>query len=130
MVSYQPSMNQQTNAHTITTYPTDKEDPYYFNPPLQNNNPIANVMLSVPPPTANNSFRFSGKPLSLLSRLAALPDEEIHKITDAHLIITGKQIQGVNKSAYMATVIGASLILLPLFFMCCDWWKRCTLAAF
>jgi hypothetical protein len=81
-------------------------------------------------PTANNSFRFTGKPLSLISRLTALPDDEVQRITDAHLNVTGKQIQGLNTAAYMATMIGASLIIIPFCFMCCDWWKRCTLPAF
>lgn len=30
----------------------------------------------------------------------------------------------------MCTVIWGSIIILPLCFMCCDWWKRCTYAAY
>lgn len=131
LTPYQAGNNTATNPTGLPTYPRDKEDPYEFNPPVNNTNQRnTDVILSVPPPTANSSFRFNGKPLSLLSRLTALPDEEIQKITDAHLNITGKQIQGVNNGAYMATMIGASLIILPIFFICCDWWKRCTLAAY
>jgi hypothetical protein len=30
----------------------------------------------------------------------------------------------------MCTIIWGSFIILPLFFICCDWWKRCTFPAF
>jgi len=30
----------------------------------------------------------------------------------------------------MCTVIWGGIIILPLFFLCMDWWKRCTFPAF
>lgn len=30
----------------------------------------------------------------------------------------------------MCTTIWGGIIIIPLFFMCMDWWKRCTFAAY
>ena len=30
----------------------------------------------------------------------------------------------------MCTIIWGSIVIFPLFFMCCDWWKKCTYAAY
>lgn len=35
----------------------------------------------------------------------------------------------MNMCSYMCTLIWGSFIILPLFFMCMDWWKRCTFPA-
>lgn len=49
---------------------------------------------------------------------------------DANINVTGSQIQAMNNCSLMCTIIWGSIIILPLFFMCCDWWKRCTYPAF
>jgi len=48
----------------------------------------------------------------------------------ASVTVTGTQIQTMNMLSLMCTVIWGSIILIPIFFMCCDWWKRCTYPAF
>lgn len=30
----------------------------------------------------------------------------------------------------MATVIAGSIIIIPIFFICCSWWKRCVFPAY
>lgn len=42
----------------------------------------------------------------------------------------GSQIQAMNTCSLMCTIIWGSLLIFPLCFMCMDWWKRCTYAAF
>lgn len=112
-----------TPQNTLPQQPLPNRPSAFSFIPLSSNTPVAPVMPTPP----NTTFRFTGKPLSLASRLVAMKDEDLQKITDAHITITGQQIQPVNKAAYMATMLGGSLILIPLFFTCCDWWKRCTL---
>jgi hypothetical protein len=36
------------------------------------------------------------------------------------------EVQAMNMMSYLCTMIWGSLIILPLFFLCMDWWKRCT----
>ena len=36
----------------------------------------------------------------------------------------------MSMASYMCTLIWGSIILFPLFFMCMNWWKRCTYAIF
>jgi hypothetical protein len=91
---------------------------------------MANNMFSGMNSNNPSLFYVSGNALSLQSRVEALSDEALHKIVDANITVTGTQIQSMNMGAYMCTIIGGSFIILPLFFICCDWWKRCTLPAF
>ena len=44
--------------------------------------------------------------------------------------MTGVEIKEMSMMSYMCTLIWGSLIILPLFFMCCGWWKRCTYAVY
>jgi len=36
----------------------------------------------------------------------------------------------MNNVSLMCTAIWGGIIIIPIFFMCCDWWKRCTFPAF
>jgi len=71
-------------------------------------------------------FYFVGTPQSLQARLDNMPDEEINQLLDANITISGIEIQPFNTMSYMCTIIWGSIIILPIFFMCCPWWKRCT----
>ena len=77
-----------------------------------------------------NFFYFAGTSLSLHSRLESLTDEELGKIIDANINVTGVELQETSMTSYMCTLILGSLIVLPLFLMCCNWWKRCTYPAY
>ena len=52
------------------------------------------------------------------------------KFVDAQITVTGQQIQPMSQCSLMCTMIWGSLIIFPLFLMCCDWWKKCTYPAF
>ena len=36
----------------------------------------------------------------------------------------------MNTCALMCTVIWGGIILIPIFFMCCDWWRNCVYPAY
>jgi hypothetical protein len=71
-------------------------------------------------------FYFVGTPQSLQARLDTLSDAEINQMIDANITVTGIEIQPMNMMSYMCTLIWGSIILIPIFFMCMPWWKRCT----
>jgi hypothetical protein len=49
---------------------------------------------------------------------------------DANINVTGVEVQAMNMCSFLCTLIWGSIIILPLFFICMDWWKRCTFPAF
>jgi len=51
-------------------------------------------------------------------------------IQNAQIVITGNQIHEMNTSCMLATIIIGSFIFIPLFFMCCGWWKKIVYPAF
>lgn len=77
-----------------------------------------------------DSFYFSGNALSLQSRIEALADAELHKIVDININVTGTQIQAFNTCSYCWTIATGSIIIIPIFFMCCGWWRKCTYPAY
>ncbi len=39
------------------------------------------------------------------------------------------EVKTISLWSYMCTIIWGSIIIIPLFFLCMDWWKRCTFPA-
>lgn len=75
-------------------------------------------------------YYFSGSAMSLQSRLETMPDNEAEAVIDATITITGVEIKPKNTMCEMCTFIWGSLILLPLFLLCFNPWKRCAYAAY
>jgi hypothetical protein len=44
--------------------------------------------------------------------------------------INGSVIQSFNMCCWITTIIFGSIFVFPLFFICCDWWKRRTFQTF
>jgi hypothetical protein len=40
--------------------------------------------------------------------------------------MTGTILQAFNLCCWITTIIFGSIFVFPLFFICCDWWKRLT----
>ena len=59
-----------------------------------------------------------------------MSDETLHALVDANITITGTQIQEASTASVLCVMIWGSLIILPLFLLCFDPWKRCTYPAF
>jgi hypothetical protein len=77
-----------------------------------------------------NYFFFAGNSLSLQTRLETMTDEEINRMSDASITVTGIEIKPVSMMSLMCTTIWGSILIFPMFFMCCGWWKRCTYAIY
>jgi hypothetical protein len=75
-------------------------------------------------------FMFSGNSLSLQSRLDSLTDADCERFIDANVTTSGVEVQAMSMMSLMCTMIWGSLLIFPLCFMCCSWWKRCTYPAF
>lgn len=75
-------------------------------------------------------YYFSGSAMSLQSRLETMPDSEAEAVIDATITITGVEIKAKNTMCEVCTFIWGSLILLPLFLLCFNPWKRCAYAAY
>lgn len=79
-------------------------------------------------PYANSSnpdmYTFSGNAFSLANKAKELSDEELSKYRALRINITGTVIKNNNMCCFWNTVIWGSIFLFPLFFICCDWWKR------
>ena len=73
-----------------------------------------------------NYFYFIGNSLSLQSRLDSISDEEAGKIVDANINVVGVEVKPISMASMICTMIWASIIIIPFFFMCMSWWKRCT----
>lgn len=50
--------------------------------------------------------------------------EELAKYRSLRINITGTMIKTNNICCFWNTVIWGSIFLFPLFFICCDWWKK------
>ena len=77
-----------------------------------------------------NVFYFAGTSLSLQTRLDSMEDSEISQLVDVNITVTGLQIKQMNCMCYFCTIFWGSIFLLPLFCICCDWWRRCVFPAF
>lgn len=50
--------------------------------------------------------------------------EELAKFRSLRINITGTMVKTNNMCCFWNTIIFGSIFLFPLFFICCDWWKR------
>lgn len=76
------------------------------------------------------SFYFAGNSLSIQSRVEAMPEDELNQIVDANLTITGMEIKPYSCWGYICTIIWGSILIFPIFFICCAWWQRCVYPAY
>jgi hypothetical protein len=60
-------------------------------------------------------------------RLEAMSDEEVNRMVDANITVSGIEVRPFNITSYICTLVWGSILLFPLFFVCCSWWRRCTL---
>jgi len=75
-------------------------------------------------------FMFVGNAISLEGRLDSLGDDQIMGIQQATINATGTQLKAMSMMGLLCTAIWGGIIIIPLFFMCMDWWKKCVYPAF
>ena len=60
-----------------------------------------------------------------MERLKALTESEIMTLSNVDVNVTGNKVQNFSKGCYICTAIIGVLLIFPLCFLFCDWWKRC-----
>ena len=100
-------------------------------------NIYANGMLRAPMmggagilPNDPKVFYFMGNAMALETRLDAMTPEELTLFVDANITVTGIQIKPSDMCCYCCTIIWGSIVLFPLCFICCGWWKKIVYPAF
>lgn len=54
----------------------------------------------------------------------ALTTEQAQSATQINFTITGQKVQAKGDFCYCFTILAGSFLILPLLFMCCQWWKN------
>lgn len=86
-----------------------------------------NFLHFIPYSNHSNSevFFFSGNSYSLKSRVKEL-EENFFKYKSLRINITGTQVKNADPCCFWSTIVLGSIFIFPLFFICCDWWKKRT----
>ena len=51
-------------------------------------------------------------------------DSKASTVRDASININGNQLTGFGLCCLIVTIVFGCILIFPLFFMCCDWWRR------
>ena len=51
-------------------------------------------------------------------------DPQAPTIKDINVTLHGKQVENPGTLCLICTIIWGSILIFPLFFMCCTWWKK------
>ena len=101
---------------------SDIKDPYFsskssFDSNFLNFSPYASS-------TNSEVFCFNGNAYSFKTQVSELNKEDISKLKSLRINITGTQVKNMDTCCLYSTIISGSILVFPLFFFCCDWWKR------
>jgi hypothetical protein len=91
---------------------------------------LGNTML--PPIVMNGIFSYTGNQMSAQAQIENFPMmEQQHMvqtggtgISQANLTIVGTKMKGGNTCCFLLTILLGSFCIIPLFFLCCMWWKK------
>lgn len=94
--------------------------------------------IAQPPVVMNGICSYTGSQMSVRALLDSFPmiDQEQmalnegRPITQLNLLIVGGKTKTSNQCCYTMTVMAGSCLIIPLFFMCCGWWKRIVYPAY
>lgn len=81
---------------------------------------------SLPQGVAGNNLTFYGSEAALITRLKNLTPAEYQQIQECTINVFGTKIQAYNSVVSCCIILWASLLIFPLFFLCCEWYKRLT----
>jgi hypothetical protein len=65
----------------------------------------------------------SGSEIMFHGKVDTFSAEQAQTVTQISLTIAGQKVQSKGNCCYCMTILCGSLLILPLFFMCCQWWK-------
>lgn len=77
-----------------------------------------------------NMFMYSGNAVGLQCKLEGLSYQEAQVYREATINCMGNQIKEVNTCCIVCTGIWGGILIFPICFMCCNWWKKIAMPAF
>jgi hypothetical protein len=69
-------------------------------------------------------YSFSGNSYSINLKSNEISAEELSRYRSLRINVSGTMVKNNSLCCYWNTIIWGSIFLFPLFFICCDWWKR------
>ena len=72
----------------------------------------------------NGTYLYNGSPIQFQTRMQELTDADLHSLKDANISLQGIQETEAGACCLICTLIWGSILIFPLCFMCCDWWKN------
>lgn len=76
-------------------------------------------------PSDPRRFFFNGDEITYSSRFEQMSSGDLSSINEFVINIRGQQVSTLNTLGLTCTIIWGSLLILPLFLLCMDCWKRC-----
>lgn len=71
-----------------------------------------------------DTFIYSGNPMGLQTRIESFSQTELASIKQANIVCNGLEIKSYDICCMITTIVLGSILIFPLFFMCCEWWKK------
>ena len=73
----------------------------------------------------NGTYMYAGPCTSFETRAPEImTDPQGPTIKDVNLTLLGNQITSFGTCCFICTIIWGSIVIFPLCFMCCNWWKK------
>ena len=71
-----------------------------------------------------DTYVFSGNSGSIETKAQEIDPDTFSKYKSLRFNITGTCVQSYSACCFWGTIIIGSILIFPIFFLCCDWWKR------
>lgn len=78
----------------------------------------------------NDIFMYSGNWKGLEAKLKELTPNDLANFREISIHCTGDEVKKYNKCCMIATACCGGILVLPLAFMFCNWWKKIVYPAF
>ena len=77
------------------------------------------------PMIMNGTYMFAGPCISFETRAPeVMTDPQAQTIKDINVTLNGNQVTSFGTCCFICTIIWGSILIFPLCFMCCEWWKK------
>ena len=76
------------------------------------------------------SFIGQSTAFEIRSNDQTIEENKMNTIRDAVISLQGTQVSQFGMCCFIWTIVWGSILIFPLFFMCCDWWKRIVYPSF
>jgi hypothetical protein len=73
---------------------------------------------------SNGMLTMSGSEIMFYGKSDSFTFEQSQSVTQINLTIAGQKVQSKGNCCHLLTFGFGSLLIFPLLFMCCQWWKN------